>query len=98
MKSSGLISVIRSRRLGGHESDPTTYLEVLRTTAEGSGSAAWVLQVFTIHEWFMSYVGSQLQEDVYGVNPDAIVVDSVPPSALPPPLTADSPSADGGAT
>jgi 3-hydroxy-9,10-secoandrosta-1,3,5(10)-triene-9,17-dione monooxygenase len=82
IKESGLISIVRSRRLGGMEASPTTYIQALEAIAEGSGSAAWVMQVLTIHEWFMSYTSPQLQEEVYGANPHAVVVDAVAPVGI----------------
>jgi alkylation response protein AidB-like acyl-CoA dehydrogenase len=76
----GLLRMIRSERLGGYEVSPTTYCEVLREIATHSAAAAWVAQVLTMHEWFMSYTDPRLQADVWGDNPDAVVVDAFAPS------------------
>lgn len=79
MFRSGLTRLVRSKRLGGHEVPVSDYVEVLREVSSHSGSAGWVLQVMTIHEWFMSYTHPELQADVYGADPEAVVVDAVPP-------------------
>lgn len=78
--STGLIRIIRPRRLGGLEADVTTYLEVLREIATHSSSAGWISGVLTAHEWFMAYTDPQLQDEVWGEDPDAIVVDAVAPT------------------
>src|SRR5581483_7780941 len=79
MVSSGLLRIVRSRRLGGLEAEPRQYLEVIREIARHDGSAGWIFGVLSIHEWLMSYTGAQLQDDIWGSDPDAILVDSIAP-------------------
>jgi 3-hydroxy-9,10-secoandrosta-1,3,5(10)-triene-9,17-dione monooxygenase len=79
MVSSGLFRLLRSQRLGGLEVEPKLYLEVVREIARHEVSAGWIFGVVSIHEWFMSYTTPQLQSDVWGSDPDALVVDSIAP-------------------
>lgn len=76
---SGLVRLIRPARLGGCEAPPTTYVEALREVATHSMSGAWILQVLSVHEWFMAYARPELQEELWGHDRDALVVDSVAP-------------------
>lgn len=76
---SGLLRLLRPKRLGGLETDPVTYVEVLRELARHDVSAGWLLSILSIHEWYMAYVPAELQQDIYGPDDDAIVVDSVAP-------------------
>jgi 3-hydroxy-9,10-secoandrosta-1,3,5(10)-triene-9,17-dione monooxygenase len=76
---SGLLRLLRSRRLGGLESDPRTYVEVIRELSRHDLSAGWIYGVLGIHEWYMSYVEPALQQEIYGPDHDAIVVDSLAP-------------------
>jgi 3-hydroxy-9,10-secoandrosta-1,3,5(10)-triene-9,17-dione monooxygenase len=77
--SSGLLKMLRPRRLGGIESDPVTYVEVIREIGRRDVNASWLYGVLSIHDWFMAYTGERLQEDVWGTDPDALVVDSLAP-------------------
>lgn len=76
---SGLIKLLRPRRLGGHEVHPTTYLHVGRELGTGLPALAWVFQVLSIHEWYMAYANPELQEEIWASDDDALVVDSVAP-------------------
>lgn len=79
MTESGLLRIVRSRRLGGLEAEPKEYLQITRELARHDVATGWIFGVLSIHEWLMSYVGAALQEDVWGRDPDAIVVDSIAP-------------------
>jgi 3-hydroxy-9,10-secoandrosta-1,3,5(10)-triene-9,17-dione monooxygenase len=76
---SGLIKLLRPRRLGGHEVDPTTYMEVGRELGTGLPALAWVFQVMSIHEWYMAFANPELQDEIWASDDDALVVDSVAP-------------------
>jgi 3-hydroxy-9,10-secoandrosta-1,3,5(10)-triene-9,17-dione monooxygenase len=77
--SSTLIRALRPRRLGGHEVDPMTYLEISRTLAGGLPALAWVFQVTSAHEWYLAYANPTLQGEIWDRDADALVVDSVAP-------------------
>jgi 3-hydroxy-9,10-secoandrosta-1,3,5(10)-triene-9,17-dione monooxygenase len=76
---SGLLRLLRSQRLGGLESDPVTYVEVVRELSRHDLSVGWLYGVLSIHEWYMSYCPPALQQEVYGPDGDAMVVDSLAP-------------------
>jgi 3-hydroxy-9,10-secoandrosta-1,3,5(10)-triene-9,17-dione monooxygenase len=77
--SSGLVRLLRPRRLGGHEADPVTYVEVGRELAYGFPALGWVYGVLSIHEWYMAYANPELQDEVWGSDADALIVDSLAP-------------------
>jgi 3-hydroxy-9,10-secoandrosta-1,3,5(10)-triene-9,17-dione monooxygenase len=76
---SGLVRMLRPRQLGGHQSDPMTYVEVGRELALSSVAAGWLFGVLSIHEWYMAYAHPQFQKEVWGQDDDALVVDAVAP-------------------
>jgi 3-hydroxy-9,10-secoandrosta-1,3,5(10)-triene-9,17-dione monooxygenase len=79
LAASGLLRLLRPRRLGGLEAEPRQYVEVIREIARYDVNAAWVYGVLSIHEWFVAYVSAELQHDLWDEDPDAIVVDSIAP-------------------
>lgn len=79
LRRSGLVRLLRPRRLGGHEADPATYVEVGRELAYGFPALGWVFGVLSIHEWYLAYANAELQDDIWGADADALVVDSLAP-------------------
>ncbi len=76
LRASHLMRLCRHKRWGGAEADPMTFLDVGREIARGSGALGWLFSVLGFHEWYMSFASEQLQHDVWGKDPDAMVCDS----------------------
>ena len=76
LRGSGLIKLCRHRKWGGAEADPMTFLDVGREIARGSGSLGWIFSVLGFHEWYMTFASDELQAEVWGNEPDAMVCDS----------------------
>ena len=51
----GLLTVIQSRRCGGHELSMRAHLDVLSAIAEGCSATAWVLGVMHAHSWMLAH-------------------------------------------
>jgi alkylation response protein AidB-like acyl-CoA dehydrogenase len=79
LRSSGLMKLCRRAKSGGAEADPMTFLDVGREIARGSGALGWIYTVLGFHEWYMAFASEQLQQDVWGNEPDAFVCDSYAP-------------------
>ncbi len=79
LRSSGLMKLCRHRKWGGAESDPMTFLDVGRELARGSAALGWIYTVLGFHDWYMAFTSDQLQQDVWGEDPDAFVCDSFAP-------------------
>ena len=79
LRETGLMKLCRHRKWGGMESDPMTFLDVGREIARGSAALGWIYSVLGFHDWYMAFAPEQLQEDVWGTDPDAFVCDSFAP-------------------
>ena len=79
LRASGLVKLLCRRKWGGLESDPMTFLEVGREIARNSTSLGWLYTLLGFHEWYMSFASDELQQDVWGKDPDAFVCDSFAP-------------------
>ncbi len=79
LRSTGLMKLCRHRKWGGAESDPMTFLDVGRELARGSAALGWIYTVLGFHDWYMAFTSDQLQQDVWGEDPDAFICDSFAP-------------------
>mgnify|MGYP003313011665 FL=1 len=69
----GLLTVIQSKRCGGHEVSLRSHFDVLGAIAEGCPATAWVLGVMHAHSWLMAHFPEQAQDDVYGENSNTMI-------------------------
>ena len=79
LRATGLMKLCRHKKWGGAEADPMTFLDVGREIARGSASLGWIYTVLGFHDWYMAFTSEQLQQDVWGSDPDAFVCDSFAP-------------------
>lgn len=79
LRASGLMKLCRHSRWGGAEADPMTFVDVGREISRGSAALGWIFTVCGFHEWYMAFASEQLQRDVWGADPDAMVCDSFAP-------------------
>ena len=71
LKDTGLCRLMVPRRLGGHQTDIHTYIEVMEALGRGCGSASWVASLINVCAWLTSLFPEQAQKDVFGADPDA---------------------------
>lgn len=69
----GLLTVIQSRRCGGHELSMRAHLDVVSAIAEGCASTSWVLGVMHAHSWLMAHFPHRAQDEVYGQDPNTMI-------------------------
>ena len=76
----GILKTIQPKRYGGHQTDWETVLSVIMALAQGDGSQAWVAAVYSIHALDVTMFPEQAQDEVWGGNPDQLIVSAVAPS------------------
>ncbi|MFB7653026.1 MULTISPECIES: acyl-CoA dehydrogenase family protein [unclassified Streptomyces] len=81
LSEAGLFRLTVPRRLGGHEVNIRTFLEVTSELARGCGSTAWVTTLVNVCNWMVGLYPEQAQREVWGDNPDARVCGVLAPSA-----------------
>ncbi|MGW1202313.1 acyl-CoA dehydrogenase family protein [Streptomyces cyaneofuscatus] len=81
LTEAGLLRLTVPKRLGGHEADFRTFLEVTSELARGCGSTAWVTTLINVCNWMAALYPDRAQQEVWGENPDARVCGVLAPSA-----------------
>ena len=76
LKASGLLRVLQPARYGGYEADPLTYFEIASMLSAADASAGWVYGVMVIHTWALAQRSPQLMDEVWGDDPDTLMVSS----------------------
>lgn len=80
IREAGLLKITTPRAHGGLETDMRTMLDVSRELARGCGSTAWVATLLNVCAWFVTMGGKELQNDIWGDNPDARIAGVFAPS------------------
>ena len=70
LKESGGIRLLQSTESGGYQEDPTVFFEWVRAVAQYSPPAGWIAGVVGVHPWEIALMDPQLQEEIYGEDPD----------------------------
>ena len=82
MRAAGSLKTIQASRNGGFGRGVRTHLDVTSALGRGCGSTAWVAGVVHAHSWLVSHFPEQGQQDVYGVDPDAVVSAVIGPRGM----------------
>lgn len=72
-KAGGFFRVQQPARCGGYELDFGALVHVSAKLAERCASSAWIASVVASHHWIVGMFAAAAQDDVWGVDPDAIV-------------------------
>lgn len=64
---------------GGFEASPADFMEWVRSVGRYNPSAGWVAGVVGVHPWEIALVDTQLQEEIYGEDPDTWVASPYAP-------------------
>lgn len=78
--NSGVLKSLQPKKYGGHQADWETMLSVIMALAQGDASQAWVAAVYSVHVLDVTMYPEQAQQEVWGNNPDQLVVSGVAPS------------------
>jgi len=77
---SGLLSILHSRRFGGYESGFPEFVRVAQILAQHDVSLSWVYCIIGVHYWWGAFVEPELQEELWGKDPNCVFVDSFAPT------------------
>ncbi|GAB3617754.1 acyl-CoA dehydrogenase family protein [Okibacterium endophyticum] len=80
IRDQGLFRLTTPKRYGGHQVDMRTLVEVGSIIAEGDASTGWVTAYANTAKLLAGLRNQQVQDDVFGANPDAIIAGSSKPS------------------
>ena len=79
LREAGALRLLVPERAGGDEREFADMVANVREAALYDGAAAWVLMVLVGHSWMLGSMTEEVQDEVYGVDPDAIVPGSLAP-------------------
>lgn len=79
LKGSGLLRVLQPAHWGGYELDLGTFLRVATEIAKGDTSAGWVYCILGIHNFWIGDVEPELQQEIWGKDPNTTMADSFAP-------------------
>jgi len=77
---SGLIKMLQPARFGGYETSFADYAEVIKRIGRYDLSTAWVSGILSIHHYWGGLVSPELQEELWGKDPETIFTDSFMPA------------------
>lgn len=81
LRDAGAFRVSIPKRFGGFEGSMQDMLDVSSAAAYGDGGAAWYVALGNVCAWAASLGTRQLQDDIWGENPDAFVTGVLTPSS-----------------
>ena len=81
LRAAGMFRLTAPRRVGGHEVDVRTCLDVCAELARGDGSAGWVATLMNTGAFLVGLLPDRARADVWGSDPDAAVCGQLTPSA-----------------
>ena len=79
LRRSGGVRLLQAESHGGYETDPRVFFEWVRTVARHNPSAGWVAGVVGVHPWEVALLDEQLQDEIYGADPDVWVASPYAP-------------------
>ena len=72
--------MLQPARFGGSESGFPGFVRICQTLAHYDVSLSWIYGIIGIHHWWGAFVEPELQEELWGKNPDCVFVDSFAPT------------------
>jgi alkylation response protein AidB-like acyl-CoA dehydrogenase len=86
LRKAGLLRLWQPRRLGGHEVDIRTYVEiVMELCRAGCGSSAWYVFILNGCAWLVGAMKDAAQRDVWQADTAALVCSQLQPVGIPKP-------------
>ena len=64
-KACGLATLLLPARFGGRQAEFSQLLDPVRRMAHGCASSAWTLGFYTLHNWMLSLLDIEAQEEVF---------------------------------
>ena len=79
MRASGGVRLLQAASHGGYEADPAHFFEWVRAVGRLNPSAGWVAGVVGVHPWEVALLEPELQDEIYGDDPDTWVASPYAP-------------------
>lgn len=79
LKQTGVMRMLQPREFGGMETHPCDYLKAVLEIGVRDGSAGWVSGVVGVHPHELAHGHRQMQEEVWGQDPDTWVASPYAP-------------------
>jgi 3-hydroxy-9,10-secoandrosta-1,3,5(10)-triene-9,17-dione monooxygenase len=79
MQAAGFFHVLRSKRWGGYEIDPSDFFEIQMALAEGDFPTAWIYGIVGMHPWLMGLLDERASHDVWDKDATALISSSLMP-------------------
>lgn len=76
---SDLIKILQPQRWGGYELGFPEFVRVTQAIAQHDVSAGWLHAILGIHHWWGAFTSPELQDELWGQDPDTLFVDSFAP-------------------
>lgn len=76
LRDTGAMRLVQPARYGGLEADPRVFVEAMMLTSQFDGAAGWVLGVVGVHNWHIGLYADEVQQEVWGEDPDTWVSSS----------------------
>lgn len=75
----GVFRIFQAKEFDGYEGSPREFFEAVMQVGHYSPSAAWIAGVVGVHPWEFSLVNRQLQEEIWGDDPDTLIASPYAP-------------------
>ncbi len=79
LRRSGGMKLMQAKTQGGYESEPSDFFEWVRAVGLYNPSAGWIAGVVGVHPWEVALLEDQLQNEIYGSNPDVWIASPYAP-------------------
>lgn len=79
LAEAGFFRMLQPKRYGGYESDPVSFLRIVREIAAECASTGWVSSVLAVHPWQLGLFEPQAQDDVWSADPNVLLSSSYAP-------------------
>ena len=78
-KDAGLVRLLVPRRWQGHELSFDVLADLVIEVGKVDASAAWCFAFLMVHGWLLAHLPDEAQQDVWEINPDALLAVSIIP-------------------
>lgn len=79
LKDVGVVRMLQPKDFGGFESDPVEFFKAVLSIGSHHGSSGWVAGVVGVHPFELAVGTRQMQEEVWGADPDTWVASPYAP-------------------
>ncbi len=86
LRDSGGFRLLLAKDRGGEEAHPVEFVNWVIAAGAEQPSAGWVAGVVGVHPWEISFMDPQLQDEIYGADPDTWVASPYAPFGLAKPV------------